>query len=252
MQPSLKRGHISKHVQFALEPQVQIINNHYYFKNKLCKDTTKSDDSPVVEQKQIPNPTSTIQNRFPTILNVKLINSEKNSKLQKKKLQEARANCKSMSKCSVILLKARNNNCDDLTEFAVTPCDSDAVYNLHTTLSERNRVDFPVGLELFADSFARWLCNRQVSNAIHFYMNIQQQRTADSQRRRLFQHQATDLTSSSASRRCSRSPRTSLSSSSSSSVPTTTITANLAQPAVHIRYFKRSDGLRRLVLFPTL
>lgn len=238
MRSTLGRSSNSKRVKFALEPQVKHINNHPSKNNSPSSDDYSKiiSNNPISKSpsvKPISRPTSNETPVTPELHTVQSqcelfpeIQKKHKSRKHSQKLPE-----KSKQKCAVFLSAATNdeNSENPINVFSFISSDSGAICCTHAKqtgqIRPRNwsKPTFPIGLEHYSECLARWLCHRQVSNAMQFWTNIQQ--WTDSHQRILLAHPKPTGSASAPP----RSPRR------SSSVPTTT---------VHSRYFKRSDGLR--------
>lgn len=228
MQPSLHRQRQSKHVQFALEPQVQIIDTHCPIRHNSSVVTANNE--------QIIISTSEITTKD-IALNTQSICENPQNKLNKTPSRNLQQKPLTRPKCFVVLLAETNTErrsfkCDNLfVKLSMLPSECDAIYTLPTNQSERirssrNSTNLGCGIgcdRTLEESCARWLCHRQVSNAMQFWTSLMNIQCCQRQQRLIQPALTTTL------HRSSRSPRL-------PSVPTCL--------PVCTRYFKRSDGLR--------
>lgn len=217
------RPNITKHVQFALEPRVHLINADHQTCEVSSKVTINIVPSGEIAKSTLPKHT---KDQEPKIKPLKLAVTPR---IIKKTESSAQKPFKSNPKYIGFLLSSTNsedesNKCENIfSELSTIVDQSSAICNATKKQSERIRTsnlsiksEFVFGLQHLAEPYARWLCHRQVSNAMHFWTNIHWTSTNH-------QHQRPG---SPILPRSSRSPR-----------PT-------VLTAVHTRFFKRSDGLR--------
>lgn len=183
MQRTLHRQTASaKHVQFAAELQVKIVDDRHICK----KPSAKSIIVPIINvlDKQVP-PT---KNHLP----LENLASNANPKAKQKKIKSdkrAPKRFKTNSKYAVVLLEATNieikptaTNIHILTS-SEDPSESKVVQaNNNLPIVPKSSLKFfsAFGLKHLAEPFARWLCQRQVANAMEF---LTQQWSKDQERR---------------------------------------------------------------------